>query len=47
MVYEEWKRLVVAHEVLGTKVHDAKLVATMNVDGVLRILTFDVSDFAR
>lgn len=46
-VYGEWKRLVVAHGVLGTKVHDAKLVATMNVHGLLRILTFDVGDFAR
>jgi predicted nucleic acid-binding protein len=46
-VYEEWKRLVVAHTVLGTKVHDAKLVATMNVNGLVRILTFDVGDFAR
>ena len=46
-VYEEWKRLVVAHSVLGTKVHDAKLVATMNVHGLVRILTFDVDDFAR
>lgn len=47
MVYEEWKRLVVAHGVLGTKVDDAKLVATMNVHGVLRILTFDIGDFTR
>jgi len=47
MVYEEWKRLVVAHGVLGTKVHDAKLVATMNVHSVPRILTFDIGDFAR
>src|SRR5580698_4346214 len=33
-VYEEWKRLVFAHNVRGIKVHDAKLVATMNVHGV-------------
>jgi predicted nucleic acid-binding protein len=26
--YEEWKRLVVAHTVSGTKVHDARLVAS-------------------
>jgi hypothetical protein len=25
----EWKRLVVHHSVLGSEVHDAKLVATM------------------
>jgi len=46
-VYSEWKRLVVQHGVLGSKVHDAKLVATMNVHGVRRILTFNTGDFAR
>jgi predicted nucleic acid-binding protein len=46
-VYEEWKRLVFSRGVRGSKVHDAKLVATMNVHGVRRILTFDVGDFAR
>jgi len=40
-VYGEWKRLVVQHSVLGSKVHDAKLVATMNVHGIRRILTFN------
>src|ERR1700733_10001486 len=33
-IYGEWKRLVVRHSVLGSKVHDAKLVATMNVHGI-------------
>jgi len=28
-------------------VHDARLVAMMNVHGVRRILTFNTSDFAR
>jgi predicted nucleic acid-binding protein len=46
-VYEEWRRLVFAHGVRGKKVHDAKLIATMNVHGVRRILTFDIGDFAR
>jgi predicted nucleic acid-binding protein len=46
-VYGEWKRLVVQHAVLGSKVHNARLVATMNVHGVSRILTFNVGDFAR
>ena len=46
-VYEEWKRLIVRHQVLGTKVHDAKLVATMNVHGIHRILTFNTDDFER
>jgi predicted nucleic acid-binding protein len=46
-VYEVWKRLVVQHGVLGSKVHDAKLVATMEVHGVRRILTFNTEDFTR
>jgi predicted nucleic acid-binding protein len=46
-VYSEWKRLVVNRRVTGSKVHDAKLVATMNVDGIRRILTFNTADFAR
>jgi predicted nucleic acid-binding protein len=46
-VYEEWKRLVITYAVSGAKVHDARLVAVMNVHGVRQILTFNTSDFAR
>jgi len=46
-VYGEWKRLVVRHGGLGSKVHDARLVATMNVHGIRRILTFNTGDFMR
>ena len=46
-VYGEWKRLIIHYGVLGTKVHDAKLVATMNLNGIRRILTFNTEDFAR
>jgi predicted nucleic acid-binding protein len=45
--YGEWKRLVSAPAVSGVKVHDARLVAAMNVHGVRRILTFNTGDFAR
>jgi predicted nucleic acid-binding protein len=45
--YTEWKRLVLAHGVLGAKVHDARLVAAMNVHGIRRILTFNTGDFKR
>jgi predicted nucleic acid-binding protein len=45
--YGEWKRLVVMHSVLGSKVHDTKLVAVMNVYGVRKILTFNTDDFTR
>jgi predicted nucleic acid-binding protein len=46
-VYGEWKRLVAQHSVMGVKVHDAKLVAMMNVHRVRRILTFNINDFLR
>lgn len=46
-IYGEWKRLVVRHGVLGVKVHDARLVAAMNVHGIGRILTFNADDFTR
>jgi len=46
-VYGEWKRLVVEKEVQGVSVHDAKLVAVMNVQGIARILTFNTGDFSR
>jgi predicted nucleic acid-binding protein len=45
--YTEWKRLVAKHSVTGVKVHDARLVALMNVHGVKRILTFNGQDFSR
>jgi predicted nucleic acid-binding protein len=45
--YEEWKRLVATYAVLGTKVHDARLVALMNVHGIRRLLTFNTDDFSR
>ena len=46
-IYPEWRRLVVKHSVQGTKVHDTRLVAAMNVHGVGRILTFNGDDFTR
>jgi predicted nucleic acid-binding protein len=45
--YLEWKRLVLTHGVSGAKVHDARLVAAMNVHGMRRILTFNDADFRR
>jgi predicted nucleic acid-binding protein len=46
-IYEEWKRLVALHKIIGSKVYDARLVATMNVYGVKSILTFNTADFTR
>ena len=33
--FQEWRRLVVNHSVTGVAVHDAKLVASMNVYGLV------------
>lgn len=46
-VYPEWRRLVVTHSVMGVQVHDARIVAMMNVHGVTHLLTLNGADFAR
>jgi predicted nucleic acid-binding protein len=46
-IHPEWRRLVVAHSVSGAQVHDARIVAAMNVYGVRRLLTFNGPDFRR
>ena len=46
-IYGAWRDLVLRHGVIGAKVHDARLVAAMNVHGVRRLLTFNVVDFTR
>jgi predicted nucleic acid-binding protein len=46
-IYPVWKEIVRKHEVQGVKIHDARLVATMNVYAVEGILTFDTADSQR
>lgn len=46
-VHNEWRRLVVAYEVSGVQVYDARLVAAMNVHGIRYLLTFNTTDFKR
>ena len=46
-LYTEWRRLVVTFAVSGVQVHDARLVAVMKVNGISRVLTFNVQDFVR
>lgn len=46
-VHQEWRVLLVTHNVSGIQVHDARLVAAARVHGVKRILTFNDRDFAR
>jgi predicted nucleic acid-binding protein len=47
LVHQEWRRLVVAYDVAGVQVHDARLVAAMRVHGIRHVLTFNQKDFAR
>jgi predicted nucleic acid-binding protein len=47
LVHQEWRRLIVAYDVAGVQVHDARLVAAMHVHGIRHILTFNQKDFAR
>ncbi|MBX3292089.1 MAG: PIN domain-containing protein [Acidobacteria bacterium] len=46
-IYPEWRRLVVAHSILGKQVHDTRLVASMNVNQITQLLTFNGDDFKR
>lgn len=46
-VYEHWRRLVRQYDVLGVRVHDARLVAAMLAHSVSLLLTLNVADFER
>jgi predicted nucleic acid-binding protein len=46
-VFERWEELVTMYRVSGKNTHDAHIVATMRLNGVKEILTFNVADFAR
>jgi predicted nucleic acid-binding protein len=46
-VHQEWRKLLVDYNVSGVQVHDARLVASMRVHRVKRILTFNTKDFVR
>jgi predicted nucleic acid-binding protein len=45
--YQIWRGLLVARGVRGVQVHDARLVALMQVHGINHILTLNGADFAR
>ena len=45
-VFAEWLSLVRGIGVVGKQVHDAHIVAVMNIHGVRRLLTFNATDFA-
>lgn len=46
-VHDRWRSLLVALNVQGVQVHDARLAASMYVHGVSRLLTINVRDFRR
>jgi predicted nucleic acid-binding protein len=45
--YAEWRSLVLKHEVQGVQVHDARIVALMNVSKIDSIITLNRKDFTR
>lgn len=44
---KRWRRLVYAQDVAGANVHDARLVAAMQMHGVTHLLTLNIKDFQR
>src|SRR5258707_13321395 len=46
-VHERWRSLLVAHNIQGVQVHDARLAASMYVHGVGQLVTINVRDFRR
>ena len=46
-VHNVWRHLLIDYQVCGVQVHDTRLVASMLVHGVHRILTFNTQDFSR
>jgi len=45
--FAEWKRLVIAHSIIGVSVHDARIVAQMSLWRVRTIVTLNKADFHR
>ena len=45
--FRERRRLIVAYEVKGAKVHDARLAGMMDAHGITKLLTFNGVDFRR
>jgi predicted nucleic acid-binding protein len=45
--YEVWRQLVVAHQVQGVAVHDARIVSVMIAENISHIVTLNAADFRR
>lgn len=46
-IFPAWEQIVSTFGVQGKQVHDARLVAAMQVHGITHILTFNTADFLR
>ncbi|MEW6126546.1 MAG: type II toxin-antitoxin system VapC family toxin [Acidobacteriota bacterium] len=46
-IYAEWESLITQYQVKGRQVHDARIVAAMNVHTIANLLTFNTDDFKR
>ena len=46
-VYREWRKVILDNLVLGKQVHDARIVAAMNVHQITKLLIFNTKDFKR
>jgi predicted nucleic acid-binding protein len=46
-IYREWRKVVLDNSVLGKQVHDARIIAAMNVHQITKLLTFNLKDFKR
>jgi predicted nucleic acid-binding protein len=46
-LYDAWEHLVDQYQVIGLAVFDARLVAAVQIHRLDRILTFNITDFAR
>ena len=46
-IFDVWLSLVSRHSTKGKSAHDARLAACMNVNGIRKVLTFNIKDFTR
>jgi predicted nucleic acid-binding protein len=45
--YPIWKQMLITHGVMGVQVHDARLAALMEAQGIGHLLTLNTADFSR
>lgn len=45
MVFSHWRNLVTSYQIIGRRIHDARLVAVMLSHSVSHLLTFNGGDF--